>query len=211
MATLIENLEKQRDEEAGGVLQELEKKLAEKQNADTKMQSSVKNQKELLNKEKKNKKGIEKSYAEVSLQGAYAHSALGFFFVCLFVCCFCFVWVFFFFFEFFLGNIHFEKNFACKFIRQKNFSWISFSNMGQWVILVKQHVSLYFLSRPSPKTDYIQCTTLWMRHYSIKFANSKHNKPYIYIMDSNTNHCILQFPVNNYCFLLSCIVCINLN
>ncbi|XP_072023463.1 LOW QUALITY PROTEIN: structural maintenance of chromosomes protein 2-like [Amphiura filiformis] len=64
LATVIENLEKQRDEEAGGILQELEKKLAEKQNADTKMQSSVKNQKELLNKEKKNKKGIEKSYAE---------------------------------------------------------------------------------------------------------------------------------------------------
>ena len=43
----------------------IEKKLAEKQNADTKMQSSVKHQRELLNKEKKNKKAIEKSYAEV--------------------------------------------------------------------------------------------------------------------------------------------------
>ena len=63
---MIQNLEKQRDEEAGGALMEIEKKLAEKQNADTKMQSSVKNQRELLNKEKKNKKAIEKSYMEVS-------------------------------------------------------------------------------------------------------------------------------------------------
>ena len=63
---MIQNLEKQRDEEAGGALMEIEKKLAEKRNADTKMQSSVKNQRELLNKEKKNKKAIEKSYMEVS-------------------------------------------------------------------------------------------------------------------------------------------------
>lgn len=64
LETLIHALEKKRDEEAGGALMGIEKKLAEKQNADTKMQSSVKHQRELLNKEKKNKKAIEKSYAE---------------------------------------------------------------------------------------------------------------------------------------------------
>ncbi|XP_041476004.1 structural maintenance of chromosomes protein 2-like [Lytechinus variegatus] len=60
----IQALEKERDEEAGGVLKEIEKRLVETQNDDTKIQSSLQHKKEAVNKEKKNKKAIEKSYTE---------------------------------------------------------------------------------------------------------------------------------------------------
>ena len=63
----IKDLERQRDSEAGGAMKEIEKALTERQNADTKMQSSVQHQKEGLAKEKKNKKAILKSYEEVSV------------------------------------------------------------------------------------------------------------------------------------------------
>ncbi|XP_033637022.1 structural maintenance of chromosomes protein 2-like [Asterias rubens] len=61
---LIKDLERQRDSEAGGAMKEIEKALTERQNTDTKMQSSVQHQKEALAKEKKNKKAILKSYEE---------------------------------------------------------------------------------------------------------------------------------------------------
>lgn len=60
----IKSLEKERDEEAGGVMKEIEKRLVEAQNADTKIQSSLQHKKEAATKEKKNKKAIEKSYTE---------------------------------------------------------------------------------------------------------------------------------------------------
>ncbi|XP_072173354.1 structural maintenance of chromosomes protein 2-like [Diadema setosum] len=60
----IKELEKERDVEAGGVMQAIEKRLVEAQNADTKLQSSLQHKKETMAKEKKNKKGIEKSYQE---------------------------------------------------------------------------------------------------------------------------------------------------
>ncbi|XP_038075031.1 structural maintenance of chromosomes protein 2-like [Patiria miniata] len=64
LGQLIKDLEKQRDAEAGGRMKEIEKALAERQNVDTKMQSSVQHQREALAKEKKNKKAVLKSYDE---------------------------------------------------------------------------------------------------------------------------------------------------
>ena len=66
LGEFIKDLERQRDAEAGGTMKEIEKSLAERQNADTKMNSSVQHQQEALAKEKKNKKAILKSYEEVS-------------------------------------------------------------------------------------------------------------------------------------------------
>lgn len=64
---VIGELEQKRDEEAGGILKELETTLSERQNEDTKMQSTIQHQRETLNQEKKKKKGIEKSFSEVRL------------------------------------------------------------------------------------------------------------------------------------------------
>ena len=58
-------MEKERDEEAGGVLKEIEKRLVVAQNDDTKIQSSLQHKKEAVTNEKKNKKAVEKSYIEV--------------------------------------------------------------------------------------------------------------------------------------------------
>ena len=58
----IKDLEKERDEEPGGVMKEVEKRLVEAQNADIKIQSSLQHKREAATKEKENTKGIEKSY-----------------------------------------------------------------------------------------------------------------------------------------------------
>lgn len=65
LADTIQALEKERDEEAGGVLKDIEKRLVVAQNDDTKIQSSLQHKKEAVNNEKKNKKAVEKSYTEV--------------------------------------------------------------------------------------------------------------------------------------------------
>ncbi|XP_030852618.1 structural maintenance of chromosomes protein 2 [Strongylocentrotus purpuratus] len=64
LTNTIQALEKERDEEAGGVLKEIEKRLVEAQNSDTKIQSSLQHKKEAVTNEKKNKKAVEKSYTE---------------------------------------------------------------------------------------------------------------------------------------------------
>lgn len=64
---MITELEKKRDEEAGGILKDLETALTERQNEDAKMQSTIQHQRETLNQEKKKKKGIEKSFSEVDI------------------------------------------------------------------------------------------------------------------------------------------------
>ncbi|KAJ8040749.1 Structural maintenance of chromosomes protein 2 [Holothuria leucospilota] len=61
---VIAELEQKRDEEAGGILKDLETALSERQNEDAKMQSSIQHKRETFNQEKKKKKGIEKSLAE---------------------------------------------------------------------------------------------------------------------------------------------------
>eukprot|EP00057_Strongylocentrotus_purpuratus_P020122 XP_011674596.1 PREDICTED: structural maintenance of chromosomes protein 2 [Strongylocentrotus purpuratus] len=68
LTNTIQALEKERDEEAGGVLKEIEKRLVEAQNSDTKIQSSLQHKKEAVTNEKKNKKAVEKSYTETVLK-----------------------------------------------------------------------------------------------------------------------------------------------
>lgn len=63
---VISELEQKRDEEAGGILKDLETALSERQNEDAKMQSSIQHKRETFNQEKKKKKGIEKSLSEVT-------------------------------------------------------------------------------------------------------------------------------------------------